>query len=61
MDNLTGYPLKEALEIIEVNESKIIEIKKVRGTNNKFNNLNKPYVIRKHVRDDYITLFVAYY
>lgn len=61
MYNLTGYPLREALEIIEVNESKIIEIKKLRGTNNKFNNLNKPYVIRQQVRDGYITLFVAYY
>jgi len=64
VDNLIGYPLKEALKIIEEanqNIRKIINIKKVMGTNNKFNELHKPYVIRTDVDDNYITLFVTYY
>jgi len=63
MDNLIGYPLKEALKIIEETQTikKIINIKKVMGTNNKFNQLYKPYVIRADVEKDYITLFVTYY
>lgn len=61
MDNLIGYSLKDALKIIEENNSKIINIKKVTGTNKKFNNLDKPYVIRKHDSDDSVTLYVSYY
>lgn len=64
MDNLIGYPLKEALIIIEEAKNakiKIINIKKVLGTNNKFNELHNPYVIRTNEDDNYITLFVAYY
>lgn len=61
MDNLIGYPLKDALKTLEENEKKIINIKKVIGTNNKFNDLNKPYVIRQFINDNYITLFVSYY
>lgn len=60
MDNLIGYPLKDALKIIEEN-NKIVNIKKVIGTNKKFNNLEKPYVIRKYDYDNYITLYVSYY
>ncbi len=64
MDNLIGYPLKDALKILEYDEKnymKIINIKKVTGTNNRFNDLNRPYVIRQFINDDYITLFVSYY
>ena len=61
MDNLIGYPLKDALKIIEKNENNIISIKKILGTNNKFNELKKPYVIRGSKNDNYITLFVSYY
>lgn len=60
MDNLIGYSLKEALKIIEDN-NKIINIKKVTGTNKKFNNLDKPYVIRNDYDDVYVTLYVSYY
>ena len=61
MDDLTGYPLMDALKIIEENNDKIINIKKITGTNKKFNNLDKPYVIRKHIKDNYVTLYVSYY
>ncbi|MDD2494858.1 MAG: hypothetical protein PHE29_06650 [Tissierellia bacterium] len=60
MDNLIGYPLQQALKILE-DKDKIINIKKVIGTNKKFNNLNNPYVIKQKICDDYITLFVSYY
>lgn len=60
MDNLIGYPLKEALQIIE-NNNKIINIIKVTGTNKKFNDLIKPYVIRNHMDENFITLYVSYY
>lgn len=60
MDNLIGYPLKEALNILE-KENKVITIKKVMGTNKKFNNLNNPYVIKQYINDKYITLFISYY
>lgn len=62
MDNLIGYPLKDALKIIEENNNnQIINIIKVTGTNKKFNNLNKPYVIREFDNGIYISLFVSYY
>lgn len=61
MDDLTGYPLKDALKILNENNYKIINIKKVSGTNKKFNNLNKPYVIRQQVLDDSVTIYVTYY
>lgn len=66
MDNLIGYPLKEALKIIEEKEKeqevrKIVNINKVLGTNNKFNELHNPYVIRTDEDDNYVTLFVTYY
>lgn len=61
MDNLIGYPLKDALKIIEENDNNIINIKKIMGTNNKFNDLKNPYVIRGLKNDNYITLFVSYY
>jgi len=59
MDNLIGYPLKDALKLIE--ENNIVNIKKIMGTNNKFNDLKNPYVIRGFKNDNYITLFVSYY
>jgi len=59
MDNLIGYPLKTALKLIEGNN--IVNIKKIKGTNNKFNDLKNPYVIRGFKNDNYITLFVSYY
>lgn len=70
MYNLIGYPLKEALKIIgETNETKVIKenennivnIKKIIGTNNKFNDLKNPYVIRCSKNGKYITLCVSYY
>lgn len=61
MDNLIGYPLKEALKIIENNNNKIINIIKVTGTNKRFNDLIKPYVIRNHMGENFITLYVSYY
>lgn len=60
MDNFIGYPLKDALNVLEKDE-KIICIKKITGNNNKFNNLNKPYVIRQYIIDNYIILFITYY
>jgi hypothetical protein len=61
MDSLIGYPLKDALRIIEENNNKIINIIKVTGTNKKFNDLNKPYVIRNYDLENYVTLYVSYY
>ena len=61
MNNLIGYPLKDALEIIGENGDKIVNIIKVKGTNKKFNNLDRPYVIRKQSNDGYITLYVSYF
>lgn len=61
MDNLIGYPLKDALKIIEQNENNIVNIKKIKGTNNKFNELKNPYIIRESKDANYITLFVSYY
>lgn len=61
MDTLIGYPLLEALKIIEESNNKIINIKKIIGWNKKFNELNKPYVIREQYKDNYVTLYVSYY
>ena len=61
MDNLTGYPLKDALKFFEDNKYRVINIKKVIGTNKKFNDLNKPYVIRQYASESSVTLYVSYY
>ncbi len=61
MDNLTGYPLKDALKFFEDNNYRVINIKKVIGTNKKFNNLYKPYVIRQHASQSSVTLYISYY
>lgn len=61
MDNLIGYPLKDALKIIEENDDKIVNIIKVTGTNKKFSGLDKPYVIKKQTDDSYVTLYVSYF
>lgn len=61
MDNLTGYPLKDALRFVEKTGNKIINIRIIKGTNNKFNSLNNPYVVREYKNDNYVTLFVSYY
>ncbi|MFA9422934.1 MAG: hypothetical protein ACERLG_05120 [Sedimentibacter sp.] len=59
MDNLIGYPLIDALKKIDNN--KIVNIVKLIGTNKNFNDLKRPYVIRKYDNDKYITLYVSYY
>ena len=61
MDALIGFPLMDALKIIEENNNKIIKIKKLIGTNKKFNDLKKPYVIRKYINDNWVILYVSYY
>lgn len=61
MDNLTGYPLKDALKIIENNNYTVVNIKKIIGTNKKFNDLHRPYVIRQHIIESSVTLYVSYY
>lgn len=59
--DVVGYPLKDALKIIEQNNNKIINIVKVTGSNKKFNNLDRPYVIRKYMDDNSVTLYVSYF
>ncbi len=61
MDDLTGYPLRDALKIIEEDNHSIINIVKIEGTNKKFNNLTKAHVVRKHSGRDYVTLYVSYF
>ena len=61
METLIGYPLLDALKIIEENNNRIINIKKVTGWNKKFNDLEKPYVIREHRDGNCVTLYVSYY
>lgn len=63
MDTLIGFPLMDALKTIEENNNnnKIINIKKIVGTNKKFNDLKKPYVIREYSNDNCVTLYVSYY
>ncbi len=60
MDSLIGYPLIDALKKLEEN-NKIINIIKIIGTNKKFNDLKRPYVVRKYDNDNYISLYVSYY
>lgn len=60
MDSLIGYPLKEALQKLE-SLNVIINIVKVKGSNKRFNNLEKPYVIKENYSDDTVTLYVSYY
>lgn len=60
MDSLIGYPLIEALNSLK-NKNKIINIIKITGSNKKFNDLNRPYVIREDYTENAITLYVSYY
>lgn len=60
LDSLIGYPLKEALQKLE-SLNVIINIVKVRGSNKRFNNLEKPYVIKENYSDDTVTLYVSYF
>jgi len=60
LDSLIGYPLKEALNSLECSNL-IINIVKVRGSNKRFNNLERPYVIRENYSNDTVTLYVSYY
>lgn len=61
MDSLIGYPLMEALDIIQHKYNKIIEIKTVSNKTNKHNNLDKPYVIRDYYSKNYVTLYISYF
>lgn len=70
MDSLVGFPLCEALSLLQEKYHKINNIKaknniirlvKITGNNSKFNKLNNPYVIKEELNGDYITLFVTYY
>jgi hypothetical protein len=60
LDSLIGYPLKEALQKLE-SLNVIINIVKVKGSNRRFNNLEKPYVIKENYSDDTVTLYVSYF
>lgn len=60
MDSLIGYLLKEALQKLE-SLNVIINIVKVKGSNKRFNNLEKPYVIKENYSDDTVTLYVSYF
>ena len=60
MVSLIGYPLKEAIGELE-GSNVIINIVKVRGSNKKFNNLEKPYVVRDDYQDDAVTLYLTYF
>ncbi len=71
MDSLTGYPLCEALSLLQekyhkinnniITKNNIIRVVKITGNNSKFNKLNNPYVIKEDLNGEYITLFVTYY
>lgn len=61
MDSLVGFPLCEALSLIQEKYHKIIKVIKITGNNSKFNKINNPYVIKEELNGDYITLFVTYY
>ncbi len=61
MDSLVGFPLCEALSLLQEKYRKIIKIVKITGNNKKFNKLFNPYVIKYDINGDYITLFVTYY
>lgn len=60
MIDFVGYPLKTALEEIN-NEHKVVYIKKIYGTNKKFNKLSNPYIIRQDIVDNDVVFFVCYY
>ncbi len=60
MDSLIGYPLLEALSKLK-NENKIINIIKIKGSNKKFNNLDRPYVIRDNYLDEKVVLYISYF
>ncbi len=60
MDSLIGYPLKEALNKLE-KSNVIIKIVKITGSNKRFNNLKKPYVIREDYLDNVVTLHISYF
>lgn len=71
MDSLAGYPLCEALSLLQekyhkinnniITKNHIIRVVKITGNNSKFNKLNNPYVIKEDLNGEYITLFVTYY
>lgn len=71
MDSLAGYPLCEALSLLQekyhkinnniITKNNIIRVVKITGNNSKFNKLNNPYVIKENLNGEYITLFVTYY
>lgn len=61
MDSLIGYPLMEALNLIQQKYNKIIEIKTIRNNTNKHNNLDRPYVIRDYYSKNYVTLYISYF
>ncbi len=71
MDSLAGYPLCEALSLLQekyhkinnniITKNNIIRIVKITGNNSKFNKLNNPYVIKEELNGEYITLYVTYY
>lgn len=65
MESLVGFPLCEALSLLQEKYCKInnyiIKIIKITGNNSKFNKLHNPYVIKEELNGDYITLFVTYY
>lgn len=60
MDSLIGYPLKEAIDELK-SENKIINIVKITGSNKKFNNLDRPYVIKENYFDKEVTLYISYF
>lgn len=60
MNKLIGYPLKEALQELE-KLNVIINIVKITGSNKRFNNLEKPYVIRENYLDSTVTLYISYF
>ena len=61
MESLVGFPLCEALSLLQEKYSKIIKIVKISGNNSKFNKLYNPYVIKNDLSGDYITLLITYY
>ena len=61
MQDITGYPLKEALLQISREGRYVIKIIKLIGINKKFNTLTNPYVIKKHIENEYLELYVTYY
>lgn len=58
MDSLIGYPLKEALNLLN-RENLIINIVKLIGSNKKFNDLERPYVISDKYFENSVILYVT--